>query len=165
MGTCVGVGVGVGVGVSVKEAVLRVPTIYVLIHYFFFIPAQKQIVGMCVGVGVDVGVGVGVDVGVGVGVRVSANEAVQTSIHNLCFKQKNEEYQKFLSENFYLFIFFFFFIYLFIFFFCGKIFQYTWIVFVMALLARLNEVQEELLHYPRCRFLCILLVISYSCCP
>ena len=94
MGTCVGVGVGVGVGVSVKEAVLRVPTIYILIHYFFLISAQKQIVGMCVGVGV------GVDVGVGVGVRVSANEAVQTSIHNLCFEQKNEEYQKFLSENF-----------------------------------------------------------------
>ena len=32
-------------------------------------------------------------------------EAVQTHTHNLCFKQKYEEYQNFLSENFHFFFF------------------------------------------------------------
>ena len=32
-------------------------------------------------------------------------EAVLTSTHNLCFEQKYEKYQKFLSENFHFFFF------------------------------------------------------------
>ena len=31
-------------------------------------------------------------------------EAVLTSIHNLCFEQKYEKYQRFLSENFHFLV-------------------------------------------------------------
>ena len=38
---------------------------------------------------------------------------ILTSTHNLCFEQKHEKYQNFLSDNFLSFLFFFFFFFFF----------------------------------------------------
>ena len=58
---------------------------------------------------------------------------VLTSIHNLCFEQKYEKYQNFLSENFLSFFFFFFFFFFFVVKFSVYLNRY---VFIMSSIAK-----------------------------